>query len=84
MISTGMITVDDARVALATWDGLGSQADLAARWGVTRQRVWQLVREAGFPAPVGRVNGQAVWLVGEADDWRKDRTSHRTEAPTAV
>lgn len=54
--------------------GIASQADLARRWGVTRQRVWQHSREPGFPRPVAVVNGKPVFVIAEADAWRRDRT----------
>ena len=53
---------------LAAAGGLASQADLARRWGIRRQRVNELVWESGFPAPVGQVNGHPVWLMREASD----------------
>ena len=64
---------DDARVTLAAMQGLASQADLAKRWGVTPQRVHQLVQEPGFPPTAGRVNGERVWFAGEADESRAER-----------
>jgi hypothetical protein len=48
--------------------GLASQADLARRWGVRRQRVNEFVHSQSFPSPVGEVNGQPVWLMREASD----------------
>jgi hypothetical protein len=66
-------TFDDARVTLAAMQGLASQADLAKRWGVSPQRVHQLVHEAGFPPTAGRVNGERVWFAAEADEWRARR-----------
>jgi hypothetical protein len=61
-------------------DGLASQADLARRWGITRQRVNQLTREPGFPAPGGEVNGQPVWFGAAADQWRDYRELLLAEA----
>lgn len=58
-----------AREALAAADGLAGQVDLAARWGLSKQRVSQLVREPAFPRPVGVVAGRPVWLSAEADRW---------------
>jgi hypothetical protein len=60
--------------------GLASQADLARRWGISRQRVHQLTRETGFPSPAGEVNGQPVWFVAAADQWRKYRELYLAEA----
>jgi predicted DNA-binding transcriptional regulator AlpA len=61
-------------------DGVASQADLARRWGLSRQRVHQLVREPAFPAPAGRVSGQPVWFAAEADEWREYRELFLAEA----
>jgi hypothetical protein len=64
---------DAARAALAATDGLAGQVDLAERWGLSRQRVTQLVREPGFPEPVAVVAGHPVWLAAQADRWRAMR-----------
>jgi len=69
-----------ARACLEACGGLASQADLGRRWGLTRQRVWQFVREPAFPEPVMLVNGQPVWLVDEAEDWRRHRELHIARA----
>lgn len=44
-------------------------ADLAARWGYTRQGVHQLPRRPGFPAPVAAVNSGRVrvWLLADVE-----------------
>jgi hypothetical protein len=75
---------EDARRAVARMGGLASQADLARRWGTSRQRVNQLTREPGFPAPGGEVNGQAVWFAAQADHWREYRDLFIAEAALAV
>jgi hypothetical protein len=67
------ITFDNARATLSALGGIASQADLAKRWGVSPQRVHQLVHEAGFPRTAGRVNGERVWFAAEADGWRAER-----------
>lgn len=54
--------------------GIASQADLARRWSVSRQRVWQMTREPRFPAPVALVSGRPVFVIAEADEWKRDRT----------
>jgi predicted DNA-binding transcriptional regulator AlpA len=73
MYSMNMDVHQDARQALSEIGELASQADLARRWGLTRQRVHQLVREPAFPSPVARVSGQSVWLAHEADYWLRLR-----------
>ncbi len=35
-------------------------ADLAARWGYTRQGIHQLTARPGFPEPAAAVNGNRV------------------------
>lgn len=44
-------------------------ADLAARWGYTRQGVHQLTARPSFPAPTAAVNGGRVrvWLLGDVE-----------------
>ena len=50
-------------------------ADLAARWGYTRQGVHQLAARPGFPAPVGAVNGGRirVWLLADIEAFEQSR-----------
>lgn len=56
---------------------IASAADLARRWGVSRQRVSRLIREDGFPAPVAEVSGHPVWATREADEWREKRREEK-------
>lgn len=62
-----------AREAIEQAGGLASQADLAQQLGVSRQRVGQLTRQPGFPAPVGTVHGGSVWLVNDVREWQRRR-----------
>lgn len=62
-----------ARGAVQGAGGLCCQVDLARRWGVSRARVHQIVREAEFPQPVGVVASREVWLVSECDLYRRRR-----------
>jgi predicted DNA-binding transcriptional regulator AlpA len=71
---------EEARAAVTAVDGIASQADLARRWGYTRQRVHQMIREPAFPKPAGYVNGQAVWFAAEADRWLEHRELFIAEA----
>jgi hypothetical protein len=50
-------------------------ADLAARWGYTRQGVHQLAARPGFPAPVATVNGGRirVWLLADVEAFEQER-----------
>ena len=50
-------------------------ADLATRWGYTRQGVHQLTARSGFPAPVAAVNGGRirVWLLADVEAFEQGR-----------
>ena len=50
-------------------------ADLAARWGYTRQGVHQLAARPGFPAPAAVVNGGRirVWLLADIEVFEQSR-----------
>lgn len=51
-------------------DDLVGTPDVAARLGVSRQRVAQLVEQPGrFPTPVTTVRGTHVWRWGDIADW---------------
>jgi hypothetical protein len=50
--------------------GLATSAELAKRWGVSRQRGREIVAHPDFPAPVAEVSGRKVYAIAEADDWR--------------
>lgn len=59
--------------ALEQAGGLVGRQELARTWGVSRQRIAQLVTQPGFPAAVGRANGGDVWLLAECEAWRAGR-----------
>ena len=48
-------------------------ADLAARWGYTRQGIHQLAARPGFPAPAATVNGGRVrvWLLADVEEFEQ-------------
>lgn len=50
-------------------------ADLATRWGYTRQGVHQLTARTGFPAPAAAVNGGRirVWLLADIEVFEQER-----------
>ncbi len=50
-------------------------ADLAARWGYTRQGVHQLAARPGFPKPAATVNGGRirVWLLTDIEAFEQGR-----------
>lgn len=58
------------RRAIDAAGGLHSISDLAARWGVTRQRARSITRMAGFPAPIPTAGGAELYLGHEADAFR--------------
>lgn len=51
-------------------DDIVGTPDVAARLGISRQRVAQLVEQQGrFPSPVATVRGTHVWRWGDIADW---------------
>ena len=46
--------------------------EIAQLLGVTRQRVHQLSRGAGFPEPVARLSMGTVWNAADIQDWIRD------------
>lgn len=51
-------------------DAMGA-AEIARHLGVSRQRVQQLVRTPGFPAPIAVLDMGKVWDAGEIREWAK-------------
>lgn len=45
--------------------------ELAALFGVSRQRVLQITRRPGFPEPVARLIGTTIWDADEVDEWAR-------------
>jgi len=61
--------LDEDKFASARDDLVGTP-DVAARLGISRQRVAQLVDTPGrFPHPVANVRGTHVWRWGDIADW---------------
>lgn len=50
-------------------------AALADRWGLSRQRVFQLTQMEGFPKPERNVAGVNVYDVAKADRFNAERTA---------
>lgn len=44
--------------------------EIATMLGVSRQRVYQITREKGFPDPLVRLTMGQVWLAEEVEVWR--------------
>lgn len=57
-------------------------ADLAARWGYTRQGVHQLVGRPGFPTPTAVVNSGRVrvWRLTDVEAFEQERPEFGGEA----
>lgn len=63
--------VDDLKHAIQEAGETATMAELARRWGVSRQAVKKMVDRPGFPDPlVVTPGGTAIWLVDEADAYR--------------
>lgn len=45
--------------------------ELAALFGVSRQRVLQITRRPGFPEPAARLIGTTIWDADEVDEWAR-------------
>ena len=52
-------------------------AEIGRLLGVSRQRVQQLVKTTGFPAPVAVLDMGKVWLADEVRAWSSDRARHK-------
>jgi predicted DNA-binding transcriptional regulator AlpA len=50
--------------------------EIAARLGVVRQRVYQLVNRKGFPDPIASLTMGQVWLADDVEAWIAE---HRPE-----
>lgn len=46
-------------------------AEIAEMLGLTRQRVYQLAREPGFPAPVAELTAGKVWRRIDVERWAR-------------
>lgn len=62
---------DAVRQAIKDAGGIGGQAQLAQRWGVSKQYVSQLAADETFPAPIGRAGVSDAWLMGACDEWKR-------------
>jgi hypothetical protein len=58
-------------------EDLVTAADIGRRLGVSGQRAHQLVQQARFPKPVGRVAGSDVWSTTQVERWRRERVKER-------
>ena len=46
--------------------------DIAELLGVSRQRMSQIIRQEGFPTPIGRLGRSVVWRRRDIDRWARD------------
>lgn len=53
-------------------DWVGS-AEIAAMFGVSRQRAYQLTSRPDFPEPMIRLKAGAVWVTAEVVAWAEKR-----------
>ena len=67
------LTTQRLRRELEERGGLVNQAALASRWGVSPQRVGQLMAAKDFPEPLAQVGRTALYLADECDAWRAGR-----------
>ncbi len=61
-------------------EDLVSQAEIAERLSITRQRFQQLAARPDFPAPVAAPGGRRIWLWADVHEWdvaRKEALAER-------
>lgn len=68
---------DELREAIEKAGGLHTPQQLAARWGMTRQRASQLTSRSDFPEPVLVVGRVKLYAGCDADAWRAHQTGRR-------
>lgn len=73
--------VESIRRRIDAAGGLVNGADLARVWGLSRERIRQLVELEDFPEPIGHPGIRPVWLREQCEDWRErwraDRASRQ-------
>jgi len=52
---------------------LVGSAEIAAMFGVSRQRVYQLTSRPDFPEPVVRLKAGAIWRTADVAAWAEAR-----------
>lgn len=48
-------------------------AEVAELLGLTRQRVQQLARDPGFPAPIAKLSAGWIWRRADVEQWIRDQ-----------
>ena len=73
----------DIEIAEAAWrilaqtGGLLDRGDIARRYGLSRQRTYELTHNKSFPAAVGKVGDRPVWLTLHVDRYREQAQTGR-------
>jgi predicted DNA-binding transcriptional regulator AlpA len=88
---TGTLLVNDEagdiEIAEAAWrilkqtGGLLDRTAIAQRYGLTRQRTYELTTNKSFPAPVDVIAGRPVWLTLHVDRYRARAQPGRPRNP---
>ena len=69
-------TADHIEIAEAAWrilkqtGGLLDRSAIGRRYGLSRQRTYELTNNKSFPAPVDEIGGRPVWLTLHVDRYR--------------
>jgi hypothetical protein len=62
---------DELRRLIQDAGGLVTQAEMAKRWNISRQRIQELVAMPGFPKPVNPGDRYKLYAWFEVEAWRK-------------
>jgi len=71
-LGTGIRRIEVTHADFEPLDLVGA-TDIARALGVSRQRVYQLAHQPGFPQPAARLARGALWNRGEIEVWRDAR-----------
>jgi predicted DNA-binding transcriptional regulator AlpA len=78
----------DIEIAEAAWrilkqtGGLLDRSAIAQRYGLSRQRTYELTNNKSFPAPVDLIAGRPVWLTLHVDRYRANAQPGRPRNPS--
>lgn len=78
----------DIEIAEAAWrilkhaGGLLDRSAIAQRYGLSRQRTYELTNNKSFPEPVDRIAGRPVWLTLHVDRYRAGAQPGRPRNPS--
>jgi predicted DNA-binding transcriptional regulator AlpA len=73
-LGIGIRRIEVTRAGFEPLDLVGA-TDVARVLGVSRQRVYQLAEQRGFPQPAARLARGVLWSRGEIEAWREARRS---------